>query len=91
MPSLHKKVLERNLVKKWKVYKGDLVQCIKGKDKGKQGLVKKILRDKNRVVVEGMALVKKHVRKTKDNAGSIITKEASIAMANVAVVCPQTG
>ncbi len=91
MPNLHPKQLKAALNKTWKILRGDLVQVMKGKDVGKQGVIKKVLRDRNRVIVEGVALVKKHVKKTKDTPGHIITKESSIHYSNVSLVDPRTG
>lgn len=90
MPALHPKVLANNLVSQWKVVKGDLVQIVAGQEAGKQGVVKKVFRDKNRLIVEGINLVKRHMPKTKDAPGSIVTKEAAIHYSNVALVCPET-
>jgi large subunit ribosomal protein L24 len=91
MPHLHKKILQKNLVKKWKILRGDLVSVMTGKDKGKQGLVKKVLRHKNRMVVEGVHIIKKHVKKSPQNPGSIVKKESTIHYSNVKLVCPETG
>ena len=57
MPSIHEKILKNNLITKWKILKGDVVQVTAGKDAGKQGTVKKVFRKKNRVLVEGVHLV----------------------------------
>jgi large subunit ribosomal protein L24 len=71
---------------------GDLVQVIAGKDKGKQGQVKKIIADEDRVVVEGVNVVTKHQRPTPRNQqGGRITKEAPIAASNVMPVDPTSG
>jgi large subunit ribosomal protein L24 len=71
---------------------GDLVQVIAGKDKGKQGQVKAILKDEDRVIVEGVNLVTKHQRPTPRNQqGGKITKEAPLAASNVMPIDPTTG
>ncbi|KAF0982345.1 hypothetical protein FDP41_011275 [Naegleria fowleri] len=90
MPALHKKVLERNLNASWKIFKGDLVEITTGKDKGKRGVIKKVLRDSNRVVVDGCNLVKKNIRRTEERAGYSIMKESPIHCSNVALICPET-
>jgi len=63
----------------------DKVIVIAGKDKGKIGEVKKVLRDENRVVVKGVNLITKHVKPTKDQPGQRIQKEAAIHMSNVMI------
>ncbi len=75
-----------------KIVKGDKVVVLAGRDKGKQGLVQKIL-GKDRVLVEGVNMVKKHVRPdpNKGETGGIIDREASIHVSNLALVNPTTG
>jgi large subunit ribosomal protein L24 len=90
MPSLHPRTLFNNLIPKWKIVKGDLVQIMTGQEAGKQGVVKKILRKKNRLIVEGCNLVKRHIKKRQDSPGTVITKEASIHYSNVLLVSPTT-
>ena len=71
-----------------KVRKGDIVQAIKGKDKGKKGKVLKILPEGKRALVEGVNLVKKHKRQTRqDQQGGIVSIEAPISVANLMLVC----
>ena len=70
-----------------KIRKGDTVQVITGNDAGKTGRVIKVFLDKERVVVEGANMVKKHARPTQDNPqGGIIEKEASIHISNVMII-----
>jgi len=70
---------------------GDTVVVIAGKEKGKQGKVKAALPKKNRVVVEGVNMVKKHQKPTPSNPqGGIIEKEASIHVSNVMILDPET-
>ena len=70
-----------------KIKKGDTVQVITGNDTGKTGRVIKVFLDKDRVVVEGVNMVKKHARPTQDNPqGGIIEKEAIIHISNVMMV-----
>ena len=67
-----------------KLKKGDDVVVITGDHKGSKGKVLQVIRTKNRVLVEGVNLVKKHERKTQDNPqGSIVEREASIHFSNV--------
>ena len=75
-----------------KVKKGDKVQVIAGKDKGKQGTILRSVPTRNRVVVEGCGIVKKAVRPTQQNPqGGIISMEAPIHVSNVLLVCPSCG
>ena len=70
-----------------KITKGDTVQVITGNDKGKTGRVIKVFPDKNKIVVEGISVVKKHSRPTQDNPqGGIIEKEAAIHISNIMLV-----
>ncbi|QEE60626.1 50S ribosomal protein L24 [Salinibacterium sp. dk2585] len=83
-----------------KIKKGDLVQVITGRtqarggDRGKQGRVLEVIVEKNRVVVEGVNLVTKHVRvgqtQRGTKTGGIETHEAPLHISNVALVDPET-
>jgi len=68
--------------------KGDIVQAIKGKDKGKKGRVLSILPEGKRALIEGVNMVKKHKRQTRqDQQGGIVSIEAPISVANIMLVC----
>ena len=70
-----------------KIAKGDTVKVITGNDIGKTGRVIKVFPDKDKIVVEGINVVKKHARPTQDNPqGGIIEKEAAIHISNVMLV-----
>ena len=69
---------------------GDKVVVISGKDKGKEGKITNILRAENRVVVEGVNVVKKHVKGNGQQAGSITEVEAPIHASNVMIIDPKT-
>ena len=70
-----------------KIKKGDTVQVITGNDVGKTGRVIKVFIDRDRIVVEGVNIVKKHARPTQDAPqGGIIEKEATIHVSNVMMV-----
>ena len=70
-----------------KIKKGDTVQVTTGNDTGKTGRVIKVYLNKDRVVVEGVNIVKKHARPTQDNPqGGIIEKESSIHISNIVLV-----
>jgi large subunit ribosomal protein L24 len=78
-----------------KIKKGDLVQVITGKDKGKQGKVIQAFPAENRVLVEGVNRVKKHTKATPtangSKAGGIVTVEAPIHVSNVQLVVEKDG
>ena len=70
-----------------KIKKGDRVVLLTGKDKGQKGSVLKVLPKENRVLVEGINLVKRHTKATQqDPQGGIKTKEATVHISNVAIV-----
>ncbi len=72
------------------VKKGDTVQVIAGKDKGKQGEIIRSMPSKGRVVVEKVNVVKKAQRPTQSNPqGGIMSMEAPINVSNVMLVCPK--
>src|SRR5699024_12466114 len=74
------------------VKSGDKVIVISGKDKGKTGTVLKAIPSKDRVVDEGMNIVKKHKKPTQDNPdGGILETEAAIHVSNVMHVDPESG
>jgi len=79
-------------MKKFKIKTGDEVIILAGKDKGQKGKVLKIVKSKDRVLVEGVNVVKKHVKPSAENPqGGIVEKEAPIHISNVALVDPKTG
>ena len=70
-----------------KIAKGDTIQVITGNDNGKTGRVIKVFLAKDKILVEGINIVKKHSRPTQDNPqGGIIKKEAAIHISNVMLV-----
>ena len=69
---------------------GDEVVVITGSDKGKKGKILKTLKAENKVVVEGVHIVKKHQRPTGQETGGIIEREAPIHASNVMIVDPKT-
>lgn len=74
-----------------KIKKGDQVIVTTGRDKGKQGEVLKAMPKENKVVVQGVNMVKRHTRPSQTSAGGIISKEAAIDVSNVALIDPETG
>ncbi len=74
------------------VRKGDRVLVIAGDEKGKQGKILKVFKKKNRAIVEGLNMIKRHTRpSTKNQQGGIVEKEAPIHVYNLRVVCPGCG
>ena len=69
---------------------GDKVVVIAGKDKGKEGKITKVLRSENKIVIEGINVVKKHVKPNGQNAGSIVELEAPINASNAMMIDPKT-
>ena len=67
-----------------RIKSGMNVKVIRGNHKGKEGKVLRVINDKNRVIVEGINLIKKHTRPSQDNPkGGIVEKEGSIHVSNV--------
>ena len=69
---------------------GDKVIVIAGSNKGKVGTIKKVLRDSNRVIVEGVNIVHKHQKATGNETGGILDMEAPIDASNVMLIDPKT-
>ena len=76
---------------KMKIRKGDHVVVVTGKDKGKKGDVLQVQRDKARVVVQGVNVVRRHTRPSPGQPGGIVEKEAAIHVSNVALIDPKDG
>ena len=77
--------------KKFKIKTGDTVIVITGKDKGKTGKVSSVIKENDRVVVEGVNIMKRHRKATQESPGKIEEIEASIHISNVAHLDPETG
>ena len=76
---------------KMKIKKGDKVEVLTGKVKGKRGEVLRVYPEKNKVVVEGVAIAKRHVKPNAANQqGGIVEAEAAIDASNVALIDPKT-
>ena len=76
---------------KLRVKKGDEVIVLTGREKGKKGSVLKVMRKDQRLLVQGVNMVKRHTRPSQANPGGIIEKEGSLHVSNVAHVDPKTG
>jgi large subunit ribosomal protein L24 len=75
--------------KKFRVKKGDTVEVVQGKESGKRGKVLRVLAAEERIVVERVNFIKRHVRPSKRQPqGGIIEREASMHISNVKLVCP---
>jgi large subunit ribosomal protein L24 len=74
-----------------RLVRGDLVRVMRGEDKGKQGRVKRVIAETNKVIVEGVNLVKRHSKATAQRAGGILEIEAPIDASKVMPVDPETG
>ncbi len=75
-----------------KIKKGDTVEVISGKDAGRQGRVLRVDRDRDRVVVEGVNMIKRHTRPNpqKKVQGGIVEREAAIHISNVMAISPDS-
>ncbi len=71
-----------------KLRKGDRVVVLTGRDKGRKGEILKVLPKENRVIVQGVNVVRRHTRPTQTSQGGIVEKEASIHVSNVAHMDP---
>jgi large subunit ribosomal protein L24 len=78
------------MAKKFKIKKGDRVVVTTGRNKGKTGEVLRVLRDADRVLVQGVNMVKRHTAPGQAGPGGIIEKEASLHISNVAHIDPKT-
>ncbi len=76
---------------KLKIRRGDKVVVLAGRDKGKHGEVMKAFPTENKVVVQGVNMVRKHQKQTPNQQGGIIAKEAPIHVSNLAIEDPKDG
>jgi large subunit ribosomal protein L24 len=81
---------EVSVVRKFKIKKGDRVVVVSGRDRGKQGEVLRVVRKEDRLIVQGVNMVKRHSRPSAGHPGGIIDKEAPVHISNVAHVDPST-
>ncbi|MEE8285051.1 MAG: 50S ribosomal protein L24 [Alphaproteobacteria bacterium] len=72
-----------------KIRKGDTVMVLTGRDKGKEGDVLKVVTAKDRVIVQGVNMVKRHFRGGQGQLPGIVEKEAAIHVSNVALIDPK--
>ena len=74
-----------------KIKKGDTVVVTSGKDKGRSGTVLQMVTKSDRVLVQGVNMVKRHTRQSQTSEGGIISKEAPLHISNVALADPKDG
>jgi large subunit ribosomal protein L24 len=74
-----------------KIKKGDKVVVLTGRDKGKSGEVLRVIPDEGRAVVDGVNIVKRHLKQTAQQEGGIISKELPILISNIALADPKGG
>jgi large subunit ribosomal protein L24 len=71
-------------MQKFHIKKGDEVVILAGADKGKRGKIIEVLRGKNRAIVEGAAMIKRHTKKNQQNPnGAIVEREGTIHVSNL--------
>ena len=75
------------------VRKNDNVLVITGKDRGKRGRVLKVVPDNNRLIVEGVNVIKRHTKPNPQRGikGGVVEREAALHASNVQIVCPECG
>jgi large subunit ribosomal protein L24 len=71
-----------------KIRTGDTVLVVSGRNKGQQGKVRRNLIDRDRVVIEGVNIVKKHIKRGRARQAGIVDVEAPLHVSNVKLVCP---
>ena len=76
---------------KFRLRRGDEVIVVSGRDKGRKGRIVRMQRDRERVIVQGANMVKRHTRPSAGQPGGIVEKEAALHISNVALVDPKTG
>ena len=75
-----------------KIKKGDRVRVLTGKDRGKEGEVMRAIPERDKVIVDGVNVAKRHQRATRATTqGGIIDKDMPLPVANVAIVCGSCG
>ena len=77
------------MVEKLRIKKGDPVIVLTGRDRGKTGEVTRVLSKKNKVLVQGVSVIKRHTAPSANNPGGIIEKEIPIDISNVSLIDPK--
>ena len=78
------------MARKFKIKKGDKVIVTTGREKGKSGEVLRVLRQEDRVLVQGVNMIKRHQRPSQISPGGILEKEAPLHISNVALIDPKS-
>ncbi len=78
------------MAKKFKIRKGDKVIVTTGREKGKTGDVLRVLRSEDRVLVQGVNMVRRHQKPSQINPGGVMEKEATLHISNIALIDPKT-
>ena len=71
------------------VKKDDLVLVLSGKDEGRRGVILDIFPSKNRAVVEGINMIKRHLRPNPQGQGGVVEKEGTVHLSNLKLICPK--
>ena len=87
----NKKFTTARFAPKFHLKKGDKVAVVAGSAKGKEGVITQIIADKNSAIVEGINLIKKHVKPTQNSQGGIVELEAPIHISNLMLIDPKSG
>ena len=86
-----KKFTTNRFTPKFNLKKGDKVAVLAGSAKGKDGVITQILIGKNSALVEGLNMVKKHVKPSNNSQGGIVEMESPIHISNLMLLDPKTG
>jgi LSU ribosomal protein L24P len=79
-------------MKNMKVKKGDKVKVIYGKDKGRQGVIERVYKKSNKVLIPGINLFKRHLKKTEQNPqGGVVDVPRPIDVSKLMLICPKCG
>jgi large subunit ribosomal protein L24 len=70
-----------------KIRREDTVLVIKGKERGKTGVIRQVIPHKRRVIITGVNMVKRHMRPRAERPGGIIEREGTIHVSNVMIIC----
>ncbi|CAN0520874.1 unnamed protein product, partial [Ectocarpus sp. 8 AP-2014] len=73
------------------ILRGDKVHVVNGHHTGEVGIVQAVIRKQNRIIVEGVNMVRARVKPEGGGRGTTVTREAAIHVTNVNLVCPETG
>ncbi len=73
-----------------KIIKGDKIKVVYGKDKGREGKVEKVYKKQNKVLIEGINIYKKHVKKSEQTPkGGIVEMPRALDVSKIVIICPK--